>query len=157
MTRRASQSALCGALAFLLLWVCAQGAETRLGVGGCWGVTPTNFSLVGGAVRGELLSKGKSALVEGTILQDLRADDWVLYLDGALLLYFESSYLGVGMGWARWEDASGRDRGVWSHVYLKLLGGHNLTLFSLPVYVQVNVTLGEWSWPQPAVTVGIWF
>lgn len=128
----------------------------RGGVGVCWGLTPLSFSFLGGAVRGQLISGWASVLLEGTVLTDLRADDWVLYLDGALVFSIENSYLGVGLGWARWEDTAGKDQGIWSQVYLKLLAGHDLVFFSLPIYVQVNLTLGEWYWLQPAVTVGIW-
>lgn len=148
--------ALSCALALFLLWVSAQGAEMRVGTGLYWGLAPVSFSFLGGAVRGQLTSGWAGLLVEGTVLHDLRADDWVLYLDGALVLHIESSYLGAGLGWARWEDTSGRDQGIWTQTYLKLLVGHNLEFFSLPIYVQFNFTFGEWYWLQPAVTIGIW-
>lgn len=148
--------ALCCASAFLLFCGSAQGAEMRVGVGVCWGLTPVSFSFVGGAARWQLISGGAGVLVEGTALGDLRADDWVLYLDGALVFHIENSYVGAGVGWARWEDTAGKDRGVWSQVYLKLSVGQELTLLSLPIYMQINLTFGEWYWLQPAVTVGIW-
>jgi len=148
--------ALSCALVLFLLWVSAQGAELRVGVGVCWGLTPISFSFVGGAGRGQLISEWASVLLEGMVLRDLRADDWVLYLDGALVFHIENSYLGTGLGWARWEDTAGKDQGVWTQTYLKLLAGYNWVFFSLPIYVQVNFTFGEWYWLQPAVTVGIW-
>lgn len=157
MLKRASQGVALGCvLAVLLLGVSAQGAEIDWGIGVCWGLTPVSFSFVGGAARGQLISGWASLLVESAVLRDLRADDWVLYLDGALVFSIENSYLGAGLGWARWEDTAGRDRGIWTQAYLKLLVGHNLVFFSLPIYVQVNFTFGEWSWLQPALTVGIW-
>lgn len=138
-------------------WAPAHGAEVRIGTGVSWGLAPVSFSFVGVAARGQLRVESMSVLLEGTLLRDLRADDWVLYLDGALLLHLENSYLGAGGGWARWEDTAGRDSGVWTQVYLKLLAGQDVTLFALPIYIQVNITLGEWYWLQPAVTVGVWF
>lgn len=128
----------------------------RVGAGLCWGLAPVSFSFLGGAARGQLSFGWASLLVEGTVLRDLRADDWVLYLDGAFVFPIENTYLGAGLGWARWEDTSGRDQGIWTQPYLKILVGHNLVFFSLPIYVQINLALGEWYWLQPALTVGIW-
>ena len=134
----------------------ASAIPVRLGVGGTWGITPVAFSFIGGAGRLELASKVFGVLAEVTALADIRADDWALYLDGVVVFYISNSYVGVGGGWARWEDTAGRDRGVWTQTYLKLLVGQEFSLLSLPAYIQVNIILGQWSWLQPAVTAGIW-
>lgn len=146
-----------GALALVgISNICASAVPVRMGVGMAWGITPVTVSFIGGAARLELSSKVFGVLTEATALADLRADDWALYLDGAVVLYLNDSYVGVGGGWARWEDTAGHDKGTWTQTYLKLLAGQELSLLSLPAYVQVNITLGQWSWLQPAVTAGIW-
>jgi hypothetical protein len=122
-------------------------------------VSTTRYSFVGGAARLQLLSPLIfSALLEGVLIRNLGADDWIVLTDGALISYIaEQTYLGAGAGIARWEDTVGWDKGIWYQSYIKIIVGQEFPIAGRWGYVQINITLGTWSWVQPVATVGIWF
>ncbi len=144
----------------LVAWAQESAAPSlRYGVGLYWMVSPTRYSFVGGAARLQIPSPLiLSALLEGVLIRNVGADDWIVLADGALISYVvEQTYLGTGAGLARWEDTVGSDRGIWYQTYLKVLIGQEFSIAGRWGYVQLNFTVGAWSWIQPVATVGIWF
>ncbi len=144
----------------MVAWAQESAAPSlRAGVGLYWMVSTTRFSFVGGAARLQLPSPTIfSALLEGVLIRNVGADDWIVLVDGALISYVtEQTYLGVGAGMARWEDTVGQDKGIWYQTYLKILIGQEFPIAGRWGYVQLNMTMGTWSWIQPVATVGIWF
>jgi hypothetical protein len=144
----------------VMAWAQEPAAPSfRSGVGVYWMVSPTRYSFVGGAVRLQLPSPViSSALLEGVLIRNVGADDWIVLADGVLISYVvERTYLGAGAGIARWEDTVGWDKGVWYQTYLKIVIGQEFPIAGRFGYVQINLTLGMWMGVQPVATVGISF
>jgi hypothetical protein len=85
----------------VMAWAQEPAAPSfRSGVGVYWMVSPTRYSFVGGAVRLQLPSPVIfSALLEGVLIRNVGADDWIVLADGVLISYVvERTYLGAGGG-----------------------------------------------------------
>lgn len=96
------------------------------------------WAFLGAGVRAELRSSSDPVafILEGAWLREQDGDDEVLRLGGLAVVRFlvesgQSLHLKIGMGWLRWRDTSGRDRGVWDRVYRTFSIGVEVPLASL--------------------------
>ena len=127
------------------------------------------WAFLGPGVRAEFRSRsGSAALVlEGAWLRERDGDDEVLRLGGTAVARLPlegggSFHLGIGVGWLRWRDPYGWDRGVWDRVYRKLTVGAEVPLAPLlsgllPRAAELHgfVEFGLLPpWFHPAVSVG---
>ncbi len=134
--------------------------EVRYGVGTQALVYGLRYTFVGITGRMALASTGPAAaLFELGLAHEPGADDFVLQLDASAVAYFKSGndrgFLGLGIGFARWEDKMGWDRGIWYQNYRKFIAGWESSFDNLPVFWQTNFTLGAWF--NPIVSAGVWF
>ena len=145
-------------------------SKARYGAGASWLLYFQRYSFVGITGRVELTStitvaalsflfESAAALLEFGLAQEPGGDDEVVLLDGSVIAYFNSSegraYLGLGTGFARWEDKRGWDRGVWYQNFSKFIIGGEFSYASLSFFVQASLTFG--SWFNPVMTAGMWF
>ncbi|MCR4404490.1 MAG: hypothetical protein NUW06_04325 [Candidatus Acetothermia bacterium] len=134
----------------------ATDAQPSYGLAVEWLVHAQTYSFFGLSARAELERGRVGARLELGLASNPGGDDLVLSAAASAILYLgsgpERPYFGLGLGWARWEDLVGWDRGVWEQSYSKLLAGSKLSL-GLPLFWEVALTVG--SWFNPVLTVGL--
>lgn len=137
----------------------AEEVHPSYAIGVQWLLHAQQYSFFGLSGRVGLAKGMTGAFIEMGFAFEPDNDDLVFSLEGAGIIYVGSerdkSYLGIGLGWARWEDWSGWDRGVWLQSYSKFLIGSNLPFAKLPLFIEAAITLG--SWFNPVLTVGARF
>lgn len=167
----------------LVSWGSAAGDETRprYGLGAEWLIYAYRFSFFGLTARVELPRERAAVVFDCRVASEPGGDDLVFSLEGTAVIYLNTAerscrmcepasarpapgflsgvggrpYLGLGLGWARWEDRVGWDRGVWHQNYSNIVVGSEFTLAGLTVFLQV--ALSSSSWFNPAVSAGVSF
>lgn len=137
----------------------AEEVRPSYAVGVKWLLHAQQYSFFGLTGRVGLDKGITGALIDLGFAFEPDNDDLVLFFEGVGIIYVGSErdkpYLGVGLGWARWEDWGGWDRGVWLQSYSKFLIGSNLPFARLSLFIEAAITLG--SWFNPVITVGARF
>lgn len=137
----------------------AEEIHPSYAIGVKWLLHAQQYSFFGLDGRVGLERGMTGALIDLGFAFELDNDDLVLFLEGAGIICLGSehsrTYLGIGFGWARWEDWGGWDRGVWLQSYSKFLIGGNLPLAEFPLFIEAAVTVG--SWFNPVLTLGARF
>lgn len=150
------------AVLFLAVNAAVCGAEEvhpNYAVGVKWLLHAQQYSFFGLNGRVGLERGMTGALIDLGFALEPDSDDLVLFLEGVGIIYVGSEhskpYLGVGFGWARWEDWGGWDQGVWLQSYSKFLIGSDLPFAKLSLFIEAAITVG--SWFNPVLTLGARF
>jgi hypothetical protein len=137
-----------------------EPSHQRYGVGAQWLLYGQRYSFYGVTGRMEMRASSVVAvLFEAGLSITPDGDDYIAFADGSVLFSLgptgEKVYLGLGVGFARWEDRQGWDRGIWHQAYKKLIIGKDFSEWGLPLFLQAS--LGFDSWFNSIIVAGVWF
>lgn len=137
-----------------------ERSAPRYGIGAQWLVYSQRYSFWG--ITGRVEMKASSAFVmlfESGLSTGPEGDDDIVFFDGAVLAALgpvgEKTYVGLGVGLARWQDKKGWDTGTWYQIYKKLTVAKDFSLMGSWLFFQASLLYD--SWFNFNVVVGIWF
>lgn len=137
-----------------------QPQRYRYGVGAQWLLYGQRYSFLGITGRMEVTAtRTVATLFEAGWASALEGDDDIALLAGAVIAYLDPSgervYLGLGVGFARWEDRQGRDKGIWYQSYKKLTIGKDFAGTGFSLFFQASLLFD--SWFNSIIVAGVYF